>query len=399
MSNKNESTPGPGPDLPPLFPQPNTTSLVQSPSPADPSSEDPVTRSLAHGTLKTADDDDTAPLHRSSHLSADSHSHSDPSSPSHAKCPTSPSHNRTSSTALRGGSHSAMSVLDLLRGRGQAPYDDDEDDDEEMGDSPFFASRAGGGAGGMPLGAFRAPQGNRASDMRKELRELHPYATTLGPGDVAAVCALERACFEGEAAASSEKIAYRMGVAGELTLGLFSSAWENGGTKEGEGVLSAVTAADAKQIHDGYSGGAVENARRTVLLAAVVATKSANTLAQESDFQIPESHGQRTDVNTSDTAASPRSGHNEAGRTLILHSLAVAPSYQRLGLGTILLKAYVNRIMESDVADRIAILTQQRLMPWYARMGFEERGKSDVQIAGGGWVNMVYEFAGKKGDD
>ena len=82
-------------------------------------------------------------------------------------------------------------------------------------------------------------------------------------------------------------------------------------------------------------------------------------------------------------------GHDEAGRTLAVHSLAVLPAYQKFGLGTTLMKAYVQRMLESDVADRISILTYESLVPFYKKLGFEELGKSDATYGGGDWINMV----------
>ena len=88
-------------------------------------------------------------------------------------------------------------------------------------------------------------------------------------------------------------------------------------------------------------------------------------------------------------AGVPHRGHNEAGRTLAVHSLAVLPAYQHVGLGTTLMKAYVQRMVESDVADRISILTYEDLIGFYTKLGFENKGKSSNSYGGGNWTNMV----------
>jgi hypothetical protein len=46
-------------------------------------------------------------------------------------------------------------------------------------------------------------------------------------------------------------------------------------------------------------------------------------------------------------------------------------------------------MQSADIADRIALLTYDRLVPFYERLGFEYRGKSKAQYAGGGWNDMV----------
>ncbi|OCL09286.1 acyl-CoA N-acyltransferase [Glonium stellatum] len=94
----------------------------------------------------------------------------------------------------------------------------------------------------------------------------------------------------------------------------------------------------------------------------------------------------------SDLNADPHLGHKEDGRTICLHSLAVLPDYQNQGLGKLLVLAYIERMKSSGVADRIALITYDRLVPFYERLGFEYLGKSEVNYAGGGWNDMVLEF-------
>lgn len=90
-----------------------------------------------------------------------------------------------------------------------------------------------------------------------------------------------------------------------------------------------------------------------------------------------------------DAPADANVGHQENGRTLAVHSLAVLPDYQRRGLGTALMKSYVQRMLESDVADRVALLTYDRLVPYYEALGFENIGRSRVKFGGEAWNDMV----------
>lgn len=125
-------------------------------------------------------------------------------------------------------------------------------------------------------------------------------------------------------------------------------------------------------------------------MAQIIATKTSNTLVSDDDMMLPLPD--QSNVNNAPPEAGvPHRGHNEAGRTLAVHSLAVLPSYQKEKLGTTLMKAYVQRMVESDVADRISILTYDELTGFYEKLGFEKRGKSDTQYGGGNWTNMVSE--------
>ena len=53
------------------------------------------------------------------------------------------------------------------------------------------------------------------------------------------------------------------------------------------------------------------------------------------------------------------------------------------------MKSYQQRMETSGIADRLALLAHDHLVPMYEGLGFEGRGKSDVRFAGGGWNNLV----------
>lgn len=92
-------------------------------------------------------------------------------------------------------------------------------------------------------------------------------------------------------------------------------------------------------------------------------------------------------------AADPKAahsvGHQPDGRTVMLHSLAVSPTYQRGGLGKALMRAYLARVKETGLGDRVAILTYDRLVPYYQGLGFEHYGKSKSNYAGVAWHDLV----------
>jgi len=82
-------------------------------------------------------------------------------------------------------------------------------------------------------------------------------------------------------------------------------------------------------------------------------------------------------------------GHAEHGDTICIHSLAVVPEQQKKGLGTVLLKSYIERTRSAKVAQRIALLAHDPMVSFYERLGFENMGSSSVTECGGGWNNMV----------
>jgi len=99
--------------------------------------------------------------------------------------------------------------------------------------------------------------------------------------------------------------------------------------------------------------------------------------------------------NTSPTDA--KVGHQEAGRTICIHSLAVLPQYQDRGLGKTLMEAFLQRTASHGVADRAALLAHKDLIPYYEKFGFENKGESEVRFGGGGWYDMVKELKDEEG--
>ena len=61
-----------------------------------------------------------------------------------------------------------------------------------------------------------------------------------------------------------------------------------------------------------------------------------------------------------------------------------------MGLGKTLLKAYLQRMEGSGIADRVALIAKPELVGWYVgRFGFQEKGESQVGFGGGGWRDLV----------
>ncbi|KAL8999909.1 MAG: hypothetical protein Q9169_001315 [Polycauliona sp. 2 TL-2023] len=214
------------------------------------------------------------------------------------------------------------------------------------------------------------PSRNLKAD-NKALSDLHPYVQTLSSSDVASCVALENATFPENERCSREKFDYRLTTAPELSLGLFSTSGPDG-----------PTAALPTYTHSRPPDSASPTKRGT-LVAQVIATKCASTTVTDESMEYPADWRTRSSV-------SARQGHQEHGRTIAIHSLAALPEFKGRGLGKIVMKSYMQRMESSGIADRIALLAHDDLIPYYEGLGFVNTGKSEVQFGGGGWVNMSY---------
>nr|OQO19851.1 hypothetical protein B0A51_11762 [Rachicladosporium sp. CCFEE 5018] len=247
--------------------------------------------------------------------------------------------------------------------------DEDSDQPQQEGtDGPVESSMSADDENIMfnRLARRRAPRSKRD--------DLHPYTQTLVMSEVDSCNIIEEATFPPQERASKEKIKYRIRVCPELTLGIYTS-------HTGSDIATADTSAPV------YSG-APE--RKQVLLGHIIATKTTNAVVTDDDMAIP----------SSDSPPDATPGHKELGRTVCIHSLAVLPKFQGQGLGKTLIKAFVARLQVQDVAERVALIAHEHLVPFYTALGFESQGPSKAQFGGGGWIDMVQQISAPGiGDD
>lgn len=145
------------------------------------------------------------------------------------------------------------------------------------------------------------------------------------------------------------------------------------------GLFTQPTKAEAEKLSD---------PPKRKLMAHVVATRSPAPCVTEESMGLPSEW--RTRRSSLPSAAEDKPlGHQERGGTICVHSLAVAPEFQQQGLGSILMKSYIQRIKDSKCAERIALLAHDHLVPFYTGLGFVNMGASVVTSCGGGWNNMV----------
>ena len=88
-------------------------------------------------------------------------------------------------------------------------------------------------------------------------------------------------------------------------------------------------------------------------------------------------------------SASDARGHQEGGRSIAVHSVAILPQYQGRGLGSTIFKAYTQRMETAGISDRIALLAHDHLIGFYQKVGYDNKGKSGVTFGGGGWNDMA----------
>ncbi|KAG6083910.1 hypothetical protein E4U33_004272 [Claviceps sp. LM78 group G4] len=122
---------------------------------------------------------------------------------------------------------------------------------------------------------------------------------------------------------------------------------------------------------------------KNVLFAHVLATLGKHTLVTDDDLGLPPNwrHAQTSSGGSS-------LGHQMSGRTICLHSFSVCPEVQGVGLGKSAMKAYVQLMKQSEVADRISLICKKPLVSFFSKVGFEAAGKSETTVFGPDWYNM-----------
>ncbi|KAH7382398.1 hypothetical protein DE146DRAFT_668681 [Phaeosphaeria sp. MPI-PUGE-AT-0046c] len=216
----------------------------------------------------------------------------------------------------------------------------------------------------------------------KKMKDVHPIGALLNHEDLDDCDWLEHAAFDPIEAASREKLEYRLRTCGELCSGLYTSAYATS-----PGPLGNIIKSRTFPSID-----STDTDRKRILLGHVIATKSSSRLVTDDAMDFPKDWQTKYQL-------SPSVGHNELGDTVCIHSLCVHPDFSGRGLGRILLKSYVQRIKDSGIAKRIALICRDHLIGYYEKAGFSKVGPSKCQYGGGNWFDMVLEFEQGMGDD
>lgn len=71
---------------------------------------------------------------------------------------------------------------------------------------------------------------------------------------------------------------------------------------------------------------------------------------------------------TSNTTLTPE--HEEGGETIVLHAVTVTPDTQGKGVGTTLLRSWLDRLRDAAVARRVLCACPLDKVDWLRRFGF-----------------------------
>ncbi|KAI0458727.1 hypothetical protein F5B21DRAFT_459236 [Xylaria acuta] len=234
-------------------------------------------------------------------------------------------------------------------------------------------------------GERRCRQGKQTHGIQDLLPfPFSPLIRPLTISDLESCIALENAAFANPAhRCSRDKFVYRLTQCPELCMGVYCTVVPSN-TKGWE----IETLRTAHPVESGRNDGAV-----SVLLAHIVATRSRDDVVTDDAMDYPRDYKVAKD-NDHDGSNSnkPQVGHQETGRTLCVHSLAVHPKLQGVGLGKLIVKSYMQQVKNSALADRIALICQEYLVNYYKRFGFSHAGTSKANFSGGGWHDMVFRL-------
>ena len=130
---------------------------------------------------------------------------------------------------------------------------------------------------------------------------------------------------------------YRLNKCGELCLGIFCTVVPGSGIK-------AETLDTGRPVETSRKNGAI-----SVLIGHVVAAKTNDLTASDASMDYPRDWD-------SENPTPSKLGHQEAGRTIVLHSVAILPLFQGRGLGRVLMQAYIQQMNGAGIADRLALI-------------------------------------------
>ena len=142
------------------------------------------------------------------------------------------------------------------------------------------------------------------------------------------------------------QLEYRLTVCPELSLGVFLTVIPSQAQAQTQG-LGIPTLATARPVETDRADGAV-----SVLLAHIVSTRCRGSVIADADMAFPKDWRNRSG------RAAQGVGHQEGGKTVGIHSLAVLPRLHRCGIGQMLVKAYLDQMRNSGLVERVALICQ-----------------------------------------
>ncbi|KAI1155168.1 hypothetical protein F4825DRAFT_408342 [Nemania diffusa] len=180
----------------------------------------------------------------------------------------------------------------------------------------------------------------------------------------------------------STQFVYRLTECSELCMGLYCTVVPS--NTKGWAIDTLRT---AHPVETGRDDGAV-----SVLLAHIVATRSHDGVVTDDAMDYPDNYKAVKSESSNSTDAGRTIGHQETGRTICIHSLAVHPRLQGVGLGKLIVFSYMQQVKNSRIADRVALICEEYLVNYYKRFGFTHVGPSNANFGGGGWHDMAFDL-------
>ncbi|EIE91394.1 hypothetical protein G6F46_011805 [Rhizopus delemar] len=90
--------------------------------------------------------------------------------------------------------------------------------------------------------------------------------------------------------------------------------------------------------------------------------------------------------------------HDPNGKTICLHSVCVAPHMRNRGIATELLINWIQQLKQINEStknkkyERVAIMSRPSLMAFYEKVGFKNKGISQVVHGPEPWIDCVLEL-------
>ncbi|AWA41002.1 GNAT family N-acetyltransferase [Pseudomonas sp. 22105] len=157
-------------------------------------------------------------------------------------------------------------------------------------------------------------------------------------------------------------------------------------------LIRHVTAADLDRCYAietlAYEG---DEAATREKIATRIATWPDGFIVAEVDGQVAGfiNSGAAFDVQMSDEAFKELIGHDPAGPNVVIMSVVVHPDYQGLGVAKRLLGEFIERMREQGKAT-IHLMCKERHIPLYAGFGFAYIKPSESDHGGMAWHEMIF---------
>lgn len=195
---------------------------------------------------------------------------------------------------------------------------------------------------------------------------------------------------------SPEKFKYRLTVCPELCSGLFIRDYK---FKYNAINLPSV-AADLEKKHEESKGDeALDDVNeddledlpvkssviKETLVGHIIGTKMPSSTVTDGAMELPEE-------------GDSQKGHQEHSRFIGIHSLVIDPEWQGKNLGTLIMHDYIQKLSNQDLGDKVALLCEDKLIPFYEKIGFTNAGKSSSTFGGVSWNDMTMDLIPEEED-